>query len=167
VDLVPEVVVMTVLVHRTPHTRSPLVHRTPHTHRPLARWAWLALALVPVGWVVALAAALDADPDLTGGTSTARGAVIGLVALAAPTAAVILSDLVEGAGGPSGRMAVALSGILLFLTIVGLPRLLVSVPAFVIALALGMLVLSIGLVLARRWAEHADRGTITLVGRAP
>jgi hypothetical protein len=130
-----------------------LAHRAVHDSSPLARRAWLALALVPFGWVASLAVALIVEPELSGDTSTARGVVVGLVALAAPAWAVICSDVADR-GERSGRTARALSAALFFLTMVALPRVLVSVPAFVIALTLCLVALSVGLVLARRRAAR-------------
>ena len=131
-----------------------LAHRAAHDSSPLARRAWFALALVPFGWVASLVVALIVEPELIGDTSTARGVLVGLVALATPTVTVICSDLADREGEHSGHTARALSAALFFVTIVALPRVVVSVPAFLIALALCLVALSIGLVLARQRAAR-------------
>lgn len=83
-----------------------------HRRRPasskLARWAWVAIGLAPVGLVLGALGAF-----LAGGTGTALMLAPALLILAAPTAAVILAVAAAGAGQRSGKAAVAVASVLL------------------------------------------------------
>jgi uncharacterized membrane protein YidH (DUF202 family) len=103
---------------------------TSATHRRLVAWAWTCLALVPVGLVLSvgvlfgLASLLDADllPDRgSPQVSVPEGLLLGcsstLVALAAPTLAVILSVRAARAEERSAKVARFISMVLLALAV--------------------------------------------------
>jgi hypothetical protein len=83
-------------------------HRRPPTSSKLARWAWIAVGLAPVGLILGVLGAF-----LAGGTGTALMLAPALLILAAPTAAVILAVAAARAGQRSGRAAVVAAGVLL------------------------------------------------------
>ena len=103
---------------------------TSATHRHLVAWAWTCIALVPVGLVVSvvalfgLATLLEVDllPDRgSPQVSAPEGLLLGctsmLVALVAPTLAVILSVRAARAGQRSARAARVISVVLLALAV--------------------------------------------------
>ncbi len=97
-------------------------HRPPQAASRSARWAWVAVALTPVGWFLGVLAgfAWAEAPGATGGTATWSLGTVPYVLLGviAPTAAVILAIRAARAGERSGRVAVAVSVLLLLGTFV-------------------------------------------------
>ena len=84
-------------------------------------WSWVAVALVPVGWVVGVEGATRNATEGGGGVSLVLAAVVPvLVMVLAPTAAVKLATDAVRAEQPSGRGALVVSGSLLLATLVGL-----------------------------------------------
>ncbi len=81
----------------------------------LAAWAWAAVALTPVGWFCGLLGiAYSHLGDVTDVSMMLGGVVLFAVA---PTSAFILAVYVARAGHRSGRIAVAVSGLLLLATL--------------------------------------------------
>jgi hypothetical protein len=93
--------------------------RPAHTGK-LARWAWIAVALTPAGWVLGIAPVF-----LSGDGRTLGIGVLGLsletwgvlLSVAVPVAAVVLAVKAARAGYRSGRIAVTVSGALLLATL--------------------------------------------------
>ncbi len=90
-------------------------HRPPQASNQSARRAWVAVALTPVGLILALVAGFAWAEAPAGGVATwSLGTVpVALLAVAAPTAAVILAIQAARAGERSGRAAVVVSVLLL------------------------------------------------------
>lgn len=102
-----------------------LEHQNPRTEGRLAFRPWIAVALVPVGWMLVLVA------GFAGGEGESTGAALAaflpaLVALAAPTAAVLLGVGAARAGERTGWAAAWVAGVLLVATAVLLPVLVIS-----------------------------------------
>lgn len=95
-------------------------HRPPPVTRRSAVWAWVAVALTPVGWFLAVLAGFAWAEAPAGGVATwSLGTVpYALLGVIAPTAAVILAIRAARAGERSGRVAVAVSVLLLVGTLV-------------------------------------------------
>jgi hypothetical protein len=92
-------------------------------HRPragrLAVWAWIAVALTPVGWALGIVLAfLSGEGEAEGVGPVALGMLGVLLFVAAPAIAVILAVRAARAGPRSGRPAVVVSGLLLLATLV-------------------------------------------------
>ena len=85
----------------------------------LARWAWIAVALTPAGWVLGVVLAFLSGE---GEAKTTGPVILGtlgiLLFVAAPATAVILAVKAARAGHRSGRIAVMVSGSLLLATLV-------------------------------------------------
>jgi len=101
-----------------------------------ARAAWLCLALVPVGYVVALALAFlsgGSDPDSDGWMG---GVLLTVVALTAPVAAVVEAERAihstVHAEVESGHHVVVIAWIVLAASLVAIPFTLVSLESFFI-----------------------------------
>ncbi len=104
-------------------------HRRPVTHH-FVRLAWVAVALTPVGFALALFVGF-----LGGGSgSLLGGALLAGLVLAAPTAATALTVRAARAGERIGTVNVVSQSLLIF-TVLGL-LLIVSFAAWVIAVAL-------------------------------
>lgn len=90
-------------------------HRPPQASNRSARRAWVAVALTPVGLILALVAGFAWAEAPAGGTAPwSLGTVpVALLAVAAPTAAVILAIGAARAGERSGRTAAVVSVLLL------------------------------------------------------
>jgi hypothetical protein len=87
----------------------------PWPAQTLAAWAWAAVALTPVGWFCGLLGiAYSHLGDVTDVSMMLGGVVLFAVA---PTSAFILAVYVARAGHRSGRIAVAVSGLLLLSTL--------------------------------------------------
>jgi hypothetical protein len=114
-----------------------------------ALWAWVSVALVPVGFLLALLAAVVFDASGQEGGSIGAGA-LALMALGVPALAVLLSVRAARAGHASGRAAVVVSVVLLVGMLVLLPLVVVSVPVAVAAAAVCLVALGIGLWWERR-----------------
>lgn len=112
-----------VLVHR---------HLVPGHH--LVSEAWIAVAMVPVGLVLATVLAF-ASGEHGENANHLAGAALGVVALAAPTAAVFLAVLARRAGEHSAGLVLAVSVFLGILVLLMLPLAVVSGEAVLIAAA--------------------------------
>ncbi len=122
-----------------------LKHRRPDASKEPARSvrsAWIAVALVPAGLVVGLAAALIGGEGPGG---VAGALFLSLLSLAAPTVAVILATQAVRAGQRSAGIALVVAGLLLLVvTFVWLPLLVISVgTGWFIALAVVAAVLAV------------------------
>ncbi len=97
-------------------------HRPPQAGSRSALWAWVAVALTPVGLFLAVLAGFAWAEAPAGGVATwSLGTVpYALLGVIAPTAAVILAIRAARAGERSGRIAVAVSVLLLLGTLVWL-----------------------------------------------
>ena len=95
-------------------------HRPPQAGSRSALWAWVAVALTPVGLFLAVLAGFAWAEAPAGGVATwSLGTVpYALLGVIAPTAAVILAIRAARAGERSGRIAVAVSVLLLLGTLV-------------------------------------------------
>jgi hypothetical protein len=108
-----------------------LLHESkPAAQRRAVGWAWLFVALIPVGFVLSVGAmfamatwlGVDLLPDRgTAQISVAQGIFLGcastLIALASPTIAVILAVRAERGGERSAKAARIVSTLLLALTV--------------------------------------------------
>lgn len=98
-------------------------HRRPDTRHRSALRAWTAVALIPVGLVCSLVVAVGG----TGTTADTLGALLlSLVALAAPTAAVVLGVWATRSRAPSGGPALVVAAVLLLGMLVLLPVLVIG-----------------------------------------
>ena len=85
----------------------------------LARWAWIAVALTPAGWVLGIVLAFLSGEGEAKGIGPVTLGILGiLLFVAAPAAAVVLAVKAARAGHRSGRIAVMVSGSLLLATLV-------------------------------------------------
>jgi len=85
--------------------------------------AWLAVALIPIGLVCSLVVAVGG----TGTNADALGAfLLSLVALAAPTVAVVLGVRATRAGAPSGGTVLVVAAVLLLGMLIMLPVLVIG-----------------------------------------
>ena len=115
----------------------------------LARWAWIAMALTPVGWVIGMVLAF-----LTGEGWGAGPVIVGLLGIflfaAAPATAVVLAVKAARAGHRSGRIAVAVSGSLLAVAALCLPLLFGLI---------GLVVTAVVAVLVFVWARPRNKAS--------
>ncbi len=81
-----------------------------------ARPAWIALALVPVGIALSIIWGFAGETSTGAGGGDIGGALPSLVALAAPTAAVILAAGPARSKSRSGVIALTVAGLLLIAT---------------------------------------------------
>ncbi len=128
-----------------------VLKRRPARADRLARWAWVAVALTPAGWVLGIILAfLSGEGDAKGVGPVTLGTLGILLFVAAPAAAVVLAVRAARAGQRSGRTAVVLSGSLLLVTLV-LTLLLGGV---------GLIIVAVVTVLVFVWARpwHAAAG---------
>ena len=119
-----------------------------------AIWAWIAVALVPLGLVLGVVIAFLLGE---GDQVFLLGLVPALVSLAAPVAAIVLAARVAQAGQRSGKAAVVVSGLLLVTTLAALPTLIYSFEGFVLvmgALILAGLVAAVGVAVVKSRKHH-------------
>ncbi|HVM65488.1 MAG TPA: hypothetical protein VMU14_11550 [Acidimicrobiales bacterium] len=102
-----------------------LEHQNPRTEGRLALRAWIAVAMIPVGWMLVLVAGFAGGEGEHAGTALAS-VLPALVALAAPTAAVLLGVGAARARQRTGWAAAWAAGVLLVATAVLLPVLVIS-----------------------------------------
>ncbi len=95
-------------------------HRPPQAGSRSAQRAWVAVALTPVGWFLAAIAGFAWAEAPAGGVATWSLGTLpyALLGVIAPTAAVILAIRAARAGERSGKIAVAVSALLLLGTLV-------------------------------------------------
>jgi uncharacterized membrane protein YhaH (DUF805 family) len=85
----------------------------------LARWAWIAVALTPAGWVLGIVLAFLSGEGEAKGIGPVTLGILGiLLFVAAPATAVVLAVRTARAGHRSGKVAMAVSGSLLVATLV-------------------------------------------------
>ena len=114
----------------------------------LARWAWIAVALTPAGWVLGIVLAFLSGEGEAKGIGPVTLGILGiLLFVAAPAAAVVLAVKAARAGHRSGRIAVMVSGSLLLATLV-LTLLLVRI---------GLIVVAVVTVLVLIWARPRNK----------
>ena len=137
-----------------------------HTH-PYTKWAWVAVALTPVGWAIGLFGGLASGEGQ--GRSFASG-LIGIAAIvllvAAPTAAVMLATDGVLAKQHSSRAALVVSALALLATLVAMPILLTSGIGAVITTGLVVVALAVFASVTygkHRAAEPTGPGHRTLV----
>ncbi len=118
-------------------------HRPPLATSRSALWAWVAVALTPVGLLLAVVAGFAwAEAPASGIATWSLGTVpAALLAVIAPTAAVILAIRAARAGERSGRIALAVSVLLLLGMLVVLGISLFSL-GWIIALVMAVAVLA-------------------------
>ena len=111
-------------------------HSSAQLQVPPARAAWICLALVPVGFVVALALAFLVGEGDTGTDTWMGGVLLTVVALVAPVAAVVEAERAVHSRLHSevanGHHVVVVAWIVLAATLVAIPLTLVSVESFLI-----------------------------------
>ena len=84
-------------------------------------WVLLAVALTPVGWALTVLLGFGFEGIAGTWPQLAAAFLMGLVSLAAPTAAVIVATTSARAAPPSGRAPVVVSVVLLLVTLLALP----------------------------------------------
>ncbi len=95
-----------------------VLKRRPAHAGTLARWAWIAVALTPAGWVLGIVLAFLSGEGQAKGTGPVTLGLLGvLLFAAAPATAVILAVKAERAGHRSARIAEMVSGSLLVATL--------------------------------------------------
>jgi hypothetical protein len=105
----------------------------------LALWAWIAVALAPVGCGVGIVRAFLSGEGQAEGIGPVTVGVLGvLLFVAGPTAAVSLAVQAAQAGHRSGKVAVVVSGLVL-LAAVGLAPMLGTIALVLVVAVLGML----------------------------
>ncbi len=125
-----------------------ILKRRPAYADRLARWAWIAVALTPAGWVLGIVLALLSGEGDAKGTGPVTLGILGiLLFVAAPATAVVLAVQTARAGHRSGRIAVVVSGSLLVATLV-LTLLLGRI---------GLIVVAVVAVLVFVWARPRDK----------
>ena len=114
-----------------------LVEERPPGYAPTryARWAWIAMGLVPVGLVVGIVASMAGEGEGHGVSGAVGGALIGVLCLATPTLAVIFAGAAVAVHEPAGRPALAVSVPLLAATVVLLPVIAIGAIGWLISLA--------------------------------
>jgi len=117
----------------------------------LARWAWIAVALTPAGWVIfVVLASLSSEGEAKG----AGPVIVGLLGIflfaAAPATAVVLAVKAARAGHRSGRIAAAVSGSLLAVAALCLPLLFGLI---------GLVVTAVVAVLVFVWARPRNKAS--------
>jgi hypothetical protein len=95
-----------------------VLKRRPAHADTLARWAWIAVALTPAGWVMGIVLAFLSGEGEGKGVGPVTLGILGiLLFVAAPAAAVILAVQAARAGHRSGRIAETVSELLLLATL--------------------------------------------------
>jgi hypothetical protein len=113
--------------------------RRSHPSGRLALWAWIAVALAPVGCGVGVVLAFLSGNGQAEGIGPVAVGVLGVVLfVAGPTAAVILAVQAARAGHRSGKAAVVVSGLLL-LAALGLAPMLGTIALVLVGAVLGLL----------------------------
>ena len=119
-----------------------------------ARAAWFCIALVPVGYVVALALALFAGGGDRGTDAWMGGVLLTVVALSAPVAAVVEAERAthstEHAEVESAHHVVVIAWILLAATIVAIPLTVVAIESFLV----GAVVVGVGTAIVVSLQRH-------------
>ena len=96
---------------------SVLKRRPAHADAP-ARWAWIAVALTPAGWVSGIVLAFLSGEGGANGIGRVTVGLLGvLLFVTAPATAVVLAVRAARAGHRSGRIAELVSGSLLVATL--------------------------------------------------
>ena len=84
----------------------------------LARWAWIAVALTPAGWVLGIVLALLSGEGGAKGIGPVTVGLLGILLFAAaPATSVVLAVQAARTGHRSGRIAEMVSGSLLVATL--------------------------------------------------
>jgi hypothetical protein len=92
--------------------------RRPAHADALARWAWIAVAVTPAGWVLGIVLAFLSGEGGAKGIGPVTVGLLGvLLFVAAPATAVVLAVRAARAGHRSGRIAEIVSGSLLVATL--------------------------------------------------
>ncbi len=95
-----------------------IAKRRPAPADVLARWAWIAMALTPAGWVSGIVLAFLSGEGGAKGVGPVTAGLLGvLLFVAAPATAVVLAVRAARAGHRSGRIAEMVSGSLLVVTL--------------------------------------------------
>lgn len=124
-------------------------HHHPAASHHFARRAWVALALVPVGLVLATVLAFAGGEHGDNANSLA-GAGLSVLVLAPAAAAVFFAFLAEHAGEHSARVVFAVSMIVAVVVLLALPTLVVSGEAVLISAGACLIgITAIGLVRSR------------------
>lgn len=133
---------------------SVLEHNLARAGARTATWAWIAVALVPVGLALGIVIAFLLGEDYP---VFLLGLVPALVSLAAPVAAVVLAARAAQAGQRSAKAAVVVSGLLLVAALAVLPTLIYTFEGFVLvmgALILAVLVTALVVALVKSRRRH-------------
>ncbi len=111
-------------------------HHRPNTGHHLVRWAWIAMAMIPVGLVLATALSF-VGAEHGGNANVVAGTGLTLIALAPSAASIVFVLMAKGAGERSSRPVLTVSIVLSAVTIalLGLPLFAVSRAALPIAVA--------------------------------
>ena len=126
---------------------SVLKRRPAHADR-LTRWAWVAVALTPAGWVLGIVLAFLSGEGEAKGIGPVTLGILGiLLFVTAPATAVVLAVQAARAGHRPGRIAMVVSGSLLLVTLV-LTLLLGRI---------GLIVVAVVTVLVFVWARPRNR----------
>ncbi len=92
--------------------------RRPAQAGTLARWAWIAVALTPAGWVTGVVLAFLSGEGEAADTGSVTLGILGiLLFVGVPAIAVVLAVRAARAGHRSGRIAEMVSGSLLLATL--------------------------------------------------
>lgn len=92
--------------------------RRPVYGETLARWAWIAVALTPAGWMLGISLAFLSGEGEAKGAGPVTAGILGILLFAAvPATAVVLAVKAARAGRRSGRIALAVSGSVLAATL--------------------------------------------------
>jgi hypothetical protein len=92
--------------------------RRPGHGETLARWAWIAVALTPAGWMLGILLAFLSGEGEAKGVGPVTVGILGVLLFAAvPATAVALAVKAARAGHRSGRIALVVSGSLLAATL--------------------------------------------------
>ena len=84
----------------------------------MARWAWVAVALTPAGWMLGIFLAFLSGEGEAEGIGPVTVGILGVLLFAAvPATAVVLAVKAARAGHRSGRIALVVSGSLLAATL--------------------------------------------------
>ncbi len=122
--------------------------RAPAHSGTLARWAWVAVALTPAGWVTGIVLAFLSGAGEAGDIGPVTLGILGiLLFVAAPATAVVLAVQAARAGHRSGSIAEMVSGSLLLATL------------FVTLLLgrIGLIAVAMVAVLVMAWARPRDK----------
>lgn len=104
-----------------------------HAETRYGRWAWIAIATTPVGLAVAVVGSFAGEGS---GSSVVGGALIAILCLVAPSAAVCFAGAAIHAQERGGRNALAVAVPILGFTIVLLPLIAIGVAGWLVGLAI-------------------------------